>query len=79
MTLVLVHQSIGRIPLEDNLKASCGFGVESIIEQHFWLVIGADISSRKSNGIVEVYGQFFDDSRVVVIWNFPLLGQLDFL
>lgn len=79
MALVLVHQSIGGISLEDDLEASCGFGVESVIEQHFWFMIGADISARQGNRIVEVDGQLLDDSRVVVIWDFPLLGQLDFL
>ena len=79
MALVLVHQPVSRVPLEDDLEAPCGFGVESVIEQHFGLVISADVPPRKSNGIVEVDGKFFDDPRVVVIRDFPLLGQLDLL
>lgn len=79
MALLLVHQSVGGIALENDLETSCGFGVESVIEQHFRLMIGTDVPSRESDGIVEVYGKLLNDSRVVVIRDFPFLGEFDFL
>lgn len=79
VTLFLVHESVGGIAFEYDLEASCGFGIESIVEQHLRFVIGADVPAGESNGIVEVDGEFLNDSRVVVIWDFPLLGQLNFL
>jgi hypothetical protein len=42
-------------------------------------MVGAYVPARESQWVVEIYWQLFDGARIVVIWNFALLRELDLL
>ena len=79
MSLLFVHDSIGRVSFENNLEASHCFWIHLIVDDNFRLVVVIDISLRKTQRIVQIDRQFFQGPGVVVLRNLPFLTQLDLI
>ncbi len=79
MALVFAHESFCGISFEDHFEAPDCFGVQFVVDEHFWFKISVDVSFGEADGVIEVDGKFLEYSWVVVLWYFSFLAKFDFI